>query len=311
MKVSVILPIYNGGKTLARTLDSLINQTFQDYELIVCNDGSNDDSLEILSNYKNSFRKLIILENKINLGLGPTMNKLVAYSKGEYVAVAEQDDVYVGSRLELQINTLDKHIEFGMCSGIAEHFNYNNNVSTFQFPGVLVNNDSYPINREEFFLLNYINGVKVVNSCMMFRKSVHIDNGLYFSKHLGSVSVDWLYVLRFLKNSNIKGINQVLVILDRTPSRTNVTSNAKNAIYNSFELLRIIRFEEPNLITNEIYKKACIFQNRLAFGHLNNFNKIISLFFLPFDITFKLKYLIKKGRKKFKTKTNLYIINND
>ncbi|MFM9987013.1 glycosyltransferase family 2 protein [Flavobacterium sp.] len=300
MKVSVILPIYNGGKTLARTLDSLLHQTFQDFELVTCIDGSKDNSLDIINGYKNKFKKIIILENKTNLGLGPTMNRLVAYSNGEYLAVAEQDDVYVESRLEIQVDALDTNPEFGMCSGIAEHFNYNDNISTFKFPGLLVNNENYPKNKEDFFLLNYINGVKVVNSCMMFRKSVHIDNGLYFSKHLGSVSVDWLYVLRFLKVSNIKGINKTLVILDRTPSRTNVTSNKTNTIYNSFELLRMVRFEEPLLITKKIYKKAHTFQNRLEFGHLNNFNKVIRLFIFPLDVKFKLEYLVKMVFRKFK-----------
>jgi glycosyltransferase involved in cell wall biosynthesis len=300
MKVSVILPIYNGGKTLARTLDSLLHQTFQDFELVTCIDGSKDNSLDIINGYKNKFKKIIILENKTNLGLGPTMNRLVAYSNGEYLAVAEQDDVYLESRLEIQVDALDTNPEFGMCSGIAEHFNYNDNISTFKFPGLLVNNENYPKSKEDFFLLNYINGVKVVNSCMMFRKSVHIDNGLYFSKHLGSVSVDWLYVLRFLKVSNIKGINKTLVILDRTPSRTNVTSNKTNTIYNSFELLRMVRFEEPLLITKKIYKKAYTFQNRLEFGHLNNFNKVIRLFIFPLDVKFKLEYLVKMVFRKFK-----------
>lgn len=301
MKVSVVLPIYNGEKTLERTLKSLSNQTFIDFEIIACIDGSNDNSIEILKDFQKTIvQKITILVNERNLGLGPTMNRLVANSSCEYIAIAEQDDVYLPNRLEIQVKTLGENPDFGMCSGIAEHFDFDKNKTSFSFPGILVNNNQYPENNVNFFLMNYLYGVKVANSCMMFRKSVHIDNGLYFSKHLGSVSVDWLYVLRFLKVSKIIGINQTLVQLDRTPNRENVTNNKIKMFKSSFELLRLMQFEEPEIITKTIYNKALTHQNRMKFGHLNLFQKWVNIFSFPLDVKFKMNYLVKLVVRKIK-----------
>jgi hypothetical protein len=204
--------------------------------------------------------------------------------------------------LAVQVKTLDENPAFGMCSGIAEHFDFNKNKTSFKFPGILVNNNQYPENNIEFFIMNYLYGVKVANSCMMFKKSIYIDNGLYFSKHLGSVSVDWLFVLRFLKVSKIIGINQTLVQLDRTPNRENVTSHKIKMFKSSFELLRLMHFEEPEIITKKIYKKAIKYQNRMKFGHLSNLKKAVNVFAFPLDFGFKINYLAKIISNKFSLK---------
>src|SRR5690606_23398172 len=159
---------------------------------------------------------LIILKNSINRGLGPTMNRLVQQAKGEYVAIAEQDDYYYPERLERQIAVLDHDDCIGLVSGIAEF--WNGQRVTGHFPGMLFKGQSYP-EGVDMFLLNYRNHLKVVNSCIMFRKAVHIDNGLYFTQHYPSVSVDWAYILRFSLVSKIHGLHHILVRLDRRGNR--------------------------------------------------------------------------------------------
>ena len=151
IQVSVILPIYNGERTLSKTLDSLVQQSFKNFELIACIDGTNDGSETILKRYENQFLKLVILKNEKNRGLGPTMNRLVAHAIGDFIAVAEQDDFYVPDRLESQVNILDKSSEIGMVSGIAEFCN--GDKVTGKFPGILVAGNQYP-EGEEMFLLN-------------------------------------------------------------------------------------------------------------------------------------------------------------
>ena len=88
-KVSVILPVYNGEKTLATTLESLVNQTFKDFELVCCIDGTNDESENIINLFRDKFNKLTILKNQLNRGLGATMNRLMSNTNGEYIAIAE------------------------------------------------------------------------------------------------------------------------------------------------------------------------------------------------------------------------------
>jgi glycosyltransferase involved in cell wall biosynthesis len=137
---------------LERTLLSLIEQSHNDFELVVCIDGSNDQSEQIVRRYADRFSAVKILHNDVNLGLGPTMNRLVANASGKYVAVAEQDDFYYSNRLKLQIDCLDHHADCGMVSGIAD-FHDGEKVSS-QFPGILLNKQQYP-RVKEMFLLNY------------------------------------------------------------------------------------------------------------------------------------------------------------
>ncbi|WP_348810496.1 glycosyltransferase family 2 protein [Flavobacterium maritimum] len=294
IKVSVILPIYNGEKTLARTLESLVSQSFHDFELVACIDGSKDSSLQILNDFKDKFKKVSVLINDENLGLGSTMNRLVSHANGDYIAVAEQDDFYYENRLTLQVGVLDSKSNVGLVSGIADF--WDGDKITFQFPGILVNGEQYPRGKE-MFLLNYLHQTKVVNSCMMFRKKVHIDNGLYFSKHYPNVPIDWAYFLRFCMVSDIYGINQSLVLLDRRNDRNSVTSNKQKQFAAARELLRSFYYEYPHLISKKDYKYALTTQHLMELSSfaLYQFLPSFILFFIqnPSDKRW-LKYVAKR-----------------
>ena len=102
--ISIILPVYNGQSTLYETLKSLENQTFKDYELVICDDGSTDKSRDIIDRYDHLPIKLIY--NNINKGLAYTLNKLInnSHPNSKYIAMAEQDDYYYSDRLRVQYN---------------------------------------------------------------------------------------------------------------------------------------------------------------------------------------------------------------
>ncbi|GAA4290559.1 glycosyltransferase family 2 protein [Aestuariibaculum suncheonense] len=300
MKVSVILPVYNGAGTLKETLDSLVNQTYQDFELLACIDGTKDASKDILEQYRNRFKVLRILENTTNRGLGPTMNRLVTETQGEYLAIAEQDDYYYPERLALQVAVLDKQPKVGMVSGIAEF--WDGERVTMQFPGLLVHGGQYP-EGEAMFLLNYRKQLKVANSCMMFRKSVHIENGLYFTQHHPSIGVDWTYVLRFSLVSRVYGLHQVLVRLDRRQNRTSVTTKTEQMFKGSRELLRSFAYEYPELISKKDFNYAMRGQLSKEVNHLSGLRFVfVSLFYVfryPFDTRFRQSLL-----KRIKIKLN-------
>ncbi len=90
-KVSVVVPVYNVEKYLTECLDSIINQTLEDIEIICVNDGSTDSSLEILNNYAQKDKRIIVI-NKANSGYGNTMNIGINASRGEYIGIIESDD---------------------------------------------------------------------------------------------------------------------------------------------------------------------------------------------------------------------------
>ena len=89
MKLSIIIPVYNVEKYLPKCLDSILNQSFKDFEIICINDGSSDNSLKILEEYKD---KRIIIINKENAGSGVARNAGLEIAKGEYIFFVDGDD---------------------------------------------------------------------------------------------------------------------------------------------------------------------------------------------------------------------------
>ena len=89
IKVSLIIPVYNTGKYLKRCLDSVINQTLKDIEIIIINDGSTDNSDDIIKSYKD--KRINYIKQK-NMGIGKTRNKGIDISKGEYIGFVDSDD---------------------------------------------------------------------------------------------------------------------------------------------------------------------------------------------------------------------------
>lgn len=122
-KISVIMGIYNVEKTLAEALDSILIQSFQDFEIIMCDDSSTDETISIALKYKERFpNKIVLLSNNRNMGLNYTLNYCLQYVSGTYVARMDGDDICVPTRFEKQVQFLDNHPEFGFVSSSMIYF---------------------------------------------------------------------------------------------------------------------------------------------------------------------------------------------
>jgi len=109
--VSILLPVYNGAAYLRETLESLLQQTYHDFELIIIDDGSRDESAEIIQSMDD---KRIRFYRQDNHGLAATLNRAIELSRGEYLARQDQDDVSLPQRLEKQLNYLISHPRCGL-----------------------------------------------------------------------------------------------------------------------------------------------------------------------------------------------------
>jgi len=108
-RVSVVMSCYNAGGFLHQAVESILAQSYKDYEFIIIEDGSSDDTLSQIKSYTDS--RIIILENEKNLGLSASLNRGIEKAQGGYIARMDADDVAMVDRLEKQVNYLDQHKE--------------------------------------------------------------------------------------------------------------------------------------------------------------------------------------------------------
>jgi len=114
-RVSVLLSVCNGESTIAQAIESILHQSFRDFELILIDDASEDRTAEILERYKQQDARIRITTHEKNLGLTRSLNQGITLASGEYVARMDADDVAEPDRLEKQIQYLLQHPEVGVC----------------------------------------------------------------------------------------------------------------------------------------------------------------------------------------------------
>jgi len=111
-KVTVLMSVYNGEKYLREAIDSILAQTFKNFEFLIVNDGSTDKTAEILKSYKDS--RIKIISNEKNIGLTKSLNKGLKAAKGNYIARQDADDVSMPERLEKEVEFLEQNRNVGL-----------------------------------------------------------------------------------------------------------------------------------------------------------------------------------------------------
>lgn len=106
MLISVIMGIYNDELRLKRSIESIINQTYKNWELIMCDDGSSDNTYNIAKYYADKYHNIILLRNDKNRGLNYTLNKCIKHASGEFIARQDSDDYSHLNRFQKQIDYL-------------------------------------------------------------------------------------------------------------------------------------------------------------------------------------------------------------
>ena len=185
-KISVILPVYNAELYVRESIQSILDQTFSDFELIVLNDGSTDGSEKVILEFQDDRIKYI--KNEINLKLIDTLNLGLKLAKGKYIARIDADDICFLDRFEKQISFLDKNPEYGIIGSFAEFFGDSNGVLKY------VEEDT----DIRFALLTHN---PFIHSTIMFRRSILTEYQLEFRKdqlHVEDYDL-WIIMISFTK----------------------------------------------------------------------------------------------------------------
>lgn len=195
-RVSVLMPVYNTKEEhLREAISSILSQTYSDFEFLILNDSPDNVEIEkIVMSYKD--KRIKYYKNEKNLGISESRNKLIDLAKGEYLAVFDHDDISVPTRLEKEVEILDKHSEIGVVSGNIRRFPKESQ-------------SYHPQNNIEIkFALMHSN--VIAHTAAMFRKSVLIDNNIRYEKDF-SPAEDYRIVLRLIPYTMFHNIQSIIV----------------------------------------------------------------------------------------------------
>ncbi len=122
-RISIIMGIYNCADTLSEALESILAQTYDDWQMIMCDDGSTDDTYDVAKDYVNKFPdKFILIQNDKNRGLNYTLNHCLKYATGEFIARMDGDDISKPNRFAKEVEFLDSNHEYAIISCNMEFF---------------------------------------------------------------------------------------------------------------------------------------------------------------------------------------------
>jgi glycosyltransferase involved in cell wall biosynthesis len=198
-KVSINLCCYNSEKYLRETLDSIMNQTYKDWELVIINDGSTDSTESIINEYIKQGYPIIYYYQE-NHGLGYSRNKAIEFSRGEYIAFIDHDDVWLQGKLEKQVAILKNKPSIDFL--YTNYFTIKNNRKDLYLK------DKQPEGFVfEQFILFYPVGILTV----MVRKSILDTLGLFFDENL-RYAEDYDLFIRLLMKSQAAYIDEALAI---------------------------------------------------------------------------------------------------
>jgi glycosyltransferase involved in cell wall biosynthesis len=164
-EISVILPVYNAENFVSEAIESILNQTFTNFELFIIDDASTDKSVEIIKSY--SDKRIILIQKPLNTGYANSLNIGIELSKGSFIARMDADDISLPNRLLSQINYLHKHPDIGLVGSWVKYF------------GTTNGEWQYPITCSDCFAELLFNN-PMAHPTVMFRKKIWNDYKLAY-----------------------------------------------------------------------------------------------------------------------------------
>lgn len=166
-KISVVMGIYNCADTLEAAVDCVFAQTFTDWELIMCDDGSSDNTYEVAEKYASKFpEKVVLLRNEKNQGLNRTLNRCLELANGEYIARMDGDDLCSPDRFEKELNEFQSDSSLSIVSSSMSMFDENGTWGEVSHP-------EYPQNRD------FVHGSPFCHAPCLVKKTAYDAVGGY------------------------------------------------------------------------------------------------------------------------------------
>lgn len=213
--VSVIMPVYNGERYISNAIESILQQTYNNLELILIDDCGYDDSMLIAQKYEKKDKRVKILRNKKNMGISYSRNVGLDNSQGKYIAIMDDDDYSLKNRLECQVEFLEKHEDVGVVGGKTQWIDEEGKIirAEIEMP------QNYSYIKMMFLFYNIFN-----NSETLFRRELIEQYNIRYENNLYGLE-DFKFWIQMSKCTNITTIEDV--VLQYRVSNSNETSRVK------------------------------------------------------------------------------------
>jgi len=235
--VSVIIPSYNHEKFVGECIQSVLDQTYQDFEIIITDDGSSDRTVEIIKNFDDPRIKLY--KHSTNKGASIATNNCILNASGKYIATLNSDDAWYPEKLGLQVKFLDENQEIGVVFGKVKWVDeFGELVVVNKFPFMDVFNVK---NRNRFEWLNHFfyKGNCLCHPCSLVRRECYTKVGL-FNPALANLP-DFDFWIRICLNYEIRVLDQKLMRFRLMNNQTSASSvSNSNLIRLRFEFKQVL-----------------------------------------------------------------------
>jgi glycosyltransferase involved in cell wall biosynthesis len=209
-KISVVMSVYNGDGYIRPAIESILNQTFKDFEFIIIDDGSTDSTNDIISCYDD--RRIILIEQE-NRGLSPSLNTGIRIASGEYIARMDADDISHIERFEKQIQFMDSNPEYVMVG---------TNAIVMDREGTVIHPLVHPTKDSEIRRM-LLRGNAFVHGTVLFRRDVSMKAGLY-DEDFFQLSEDLLFWRKVSEFGLLANLSECLYSYRLVPSAIGILS---------------------------------------------------------------------------------------
>jgi glycosyltransferase involved in cell wall biosynthesis len=215
-KVTVLMSVYNGEKYLKEAIDSIINQTFSDFEFLIIDDGSTDSSVDIIKSYND--HPINLIKNGKNIGISKSLNKGLHFARGKYIAIKDADDITIPYQFEIQVDFMEKNLDVGVCSAWLKTFGENRRVW------------KNPLKHEEIITKMFFSS-PIWHPCVMIRKEVLDKSNVGYDEsfHVSQDYKLWVDLSNYAKFANIP---KILLLYRRHRFQISKLSNNSKLIRN-------------------------------------------------------------------------------
>jgi glycosyltransferase involved in cell wall biosynthesis len=239
-KISIILPTFNGSKYIREAIDSVLTQTFQDWELIVLDDGSTDNTCKIVNHYLTD-KRMRFLKNERNLGQNKTLNLGLKLAKGEYIARIDDDDEWIDKdKLKQQVEFLDSHKDY-MLVGTS----YNVVLDS----GITQSTTTLPT-EDKLIRSNLLSQNLFGHSTVMFRRDIALSLGGYDESKAVKYMDDWDLWLKLGTKGKLANLDMVSTnYLSKPNGEARANTKWKCVRFRIRAFLKYSRFYTNHIVT--------------------------------------------------------------